>query len=75
MAKLVPKVQVWYNPLTPRKFKRGVKRLGLNQREAAELFGVTPEHMSRWCTGKKPIPKIAQLALAALKQAVIVLEP
>ena len=42
------------------------KAIGLTQPQLAELFGVSPETVSRWETGADPFKPFVQLALATL---------
>ncbi len=47
--------------------KNRLKSLGLNQRKLCELLGTHPNTVSKWCTGRLPIPKYA-LAYLELRE-------
>lgn len=53
--------------MTPKELTSWKKRHGLNQVELANILGVTKASISRWESGKRPIPAFLHLALKCLK--------
>lgn len=44
-------------------YREAIKRLGLSQGQAAELFGVDARTSRRWALGEKPVPRAVALCL------------
>lgn len=54
--------------MTRREFKQLRNQLGLSQQKLAALMGTTAATISRWESGKRPIPEIAARLLTLLSQ-------
>lgn len=52
--------------MTAAEFRAELRRLGLAQLEIADRLGVTPDTVSRWATGKVPVPRYAEYVLELL---------
>jgi len=44
-------------PMTPKHFRAALKRLGMNQTNAAKRLGVTPRAVRFWVAGDRSIPE------------------
>ena len=52
--------------MTPAELKAALKEAGLQQRAFAEMTGVIPLTVNRWCNGKQPIPKWVEALLTVM---------
>lgn len=53
--------------MTAEQFRDTLKRLGLNQGQAAEALEISRRHVSRYAMGRAEIPKLVRLALLGLE--------
>jgi len=49
--------------MTPKQFRTALKRLGLNQTQAAKRLGVTPRAVRFWVSGDRSIPEPVAILL------------
>ena len=49
--------------MTADQYRTAISRLNLNQREAAELLGVSLRESQRWACGERPVPRAVELVL------------
>ena len=54
--------------MTPPELRAALDELGISQREFAFAARVTPETVSRWANGKKPIPYWVEWKLELLRK-------
>ncbi len=54
--------------MTGKDFKRALLDLDLKQHQFATMVGRTPEHVSRWACGRKPIPTSIELLINTMQQ-------
>lgn len=52
--------------MSPDLFRAMQKRAGLKGYELASRLGVSDETVSRWRTGKSPIPKVVGIAMSVV---------
>ena len=52
--------------MTPDAFRTQLKELGLTQAKVAKAWNCSPATLSRWATGKTPIPPWVRYALAGV---------
>jgi len=50
-------------PMAPKQFRAALKRLRLNQTEAAKRLGVTPRAVRFWIAGDRAIPEPVAILL------------
>ena len=50
-------------PLTPQQLRRALRRLGLNQVQAAKRLNVTDRTVRRWVAGKSRVPESVAMLL------------
>lgn len=55
--------------MTKDEFRAWRQRMGWTQRQAAEAFGFTAEHVSRMEHGTKAVQRVTELACKALENA------
>ena len=53
--------------MTPTQLTSAIKRLGLTQAGLAAHLGVTTRAVEHWTAGTRPIPRMAELAIAYLE--------
>lgn len=49
--------------MTGARYRLAIKRLGMNQREAAEFMGVSPRQGRYWAAGEREVPQSVNLLL------------
>ena len=54
--------------MTGQEVQEHLRALGLTQAEAAQLLGVSPRTMTRWCTDGEEVPGPAEAALRAWRR-------
>ena len=57
--------------LTPEELRNWRLKHGLTQQQLAELLGVRHSTISRWETGKHPIPKYMGLLLQCIEEKIL----
>ena len=50
-------------PMTPKQFRAALRRLRVNQTEAAQRLGVTPRAVRFWIAGERRIPEPVRILL------------
>ncbi len=53
-------------PMSPKRLRSILKKLGLNQSELARLLDVDGRTVRRWIKGDNPVPGPARLAILAM---------
>lgn len=54
--------------MTPTEFRAALDRLGLRQVQAARLLATVPNTVSKWATGRQPVPALAARLLLACER-------
>lgn len=55
--------------MTAYQFTKRRQKLFPNQAQAAEAMGVTPGNISHWETGRRPVPRYAEIILECIEGA------